>query len=180
MKKLFILFCLLNFGGKIAQASTKQKINIYYDRDIVCISSTNECWSFAKGKSAYPTPTWEGPRPLLVHIKNGFNWRNPLTGQVFKKGTHALGNIWIEFYTDPSTGWRFGFHQTPYPNIPLSQQESHGCLRMTLEDLLDFSSKINYYDEFYIIRDEVSSNYLYNNLLDHKNLNGNINKLYYI
>lgn len=110
MKKLFILFCILLSNTKLAQASTKQKINIYYDRNIVCISSTNECWSFAKGKSTYPTPTWEGPKPLLVHIKNGFSWRNPITGQVFNKGTHSLGNIWIEFDMNPATGWRYGLN----------------------------------------------------------------------
>ena len=173
MKKIFLLLLLL-LPSKAINAETKEskRVNIYYDQNMVCIQRTNKCWAFAKGKSSHPTPTWEESRYLITHITNGFRWQNPLTGQVFNKGTHNLGDIWIEFYRDEDPlsktyGWTFGFHQSPYLNIPLSQQESYGCLRMTPKDIKEFSSELKYFDEFYIIRDKdlTSFDYLYNNLL---------------
>lgn len=162
------LILALQTKGEANEESNR--VNIYLDKNMVCVHRSNKCWSFAKGSSEYPTPTWEGPEYLTTHIKNGFSWRNPLTGQVFNKGTHNLGNIWVEFYRDnnPSSktyNWSFGFHQSPYPNTPLSQQQSHGCLRMTPQDLKEFSNSLNYLDEFYIIRSEdIVSSYLYNNI----------------
>ena len=153
MKKLIFFITLLNcFLPMSVKAQESKRVNIYYDRNMVCIQRTNKCWAFAKGKSSYPTPTWEGPQYLTTHIKNGFAWQNPLTGQIFNKGNHNLGNIWIQFYEDKKTEWSYGFHQSPYPNVPLSQQESHGCLRMTPHDIKDFSNSLEYFDEFYIIR----------------------------
>lgn len=153
MKKLIFFVTLLSSLLPTSVKSEESKrVNIYYDREIVCIQRTNKCWAFAKGKNSYPTPTWYGKQVLTTHIKNGFNWQNPLTGKVYSKGTHNLGDIWIQFYEDPETGWSFGFHQSPYSNVPLSQQESHGCLRMTARDIKDFSNNLQYFDEFYIIR----------------------------
>lgn len=148
---LAILFSLIT--NKALANTESKRVNIYYDRNMVCIQRTNRCWAFAKGKASYPTPTWYGAQVLTTHIKNGFAWRNPLTKKVYPKGAHNLGDIWIEFYKDETTSWRFGFHETPYPNVPLSQQQSHGCLRMTSYNIKDFSSQLKYFDEFYIIRD---------------------------
>lgn len=155
---LTFISTLLSNKTTYAETKTPNRINIYIDRDIVCISPSNKCWPFAKGRSEYPTPIWEGAQELTTHYKNGFIWKNPLTGKVYPKGQHNLGNIWIQFYedTDPKSKtylWSYGIHETPYPNIPLSQQESHGCLRMTAEDIKSFSESINYFDKFYIIKD---------------------------
>ena len=154
MKKLIffitLFYCLL---PKTVLSNESKRVNIYYDKNIVCVQRSNKCYAFAKGKASYPTPTWEGPQYLTTHITNGFAWQNPLTGKVYPKGTHNLGDIWIQFYHDDKTGWSFGVHQTPEPNKPLSQQESHGCLRMNYTDLVNFSNELEYFDEFYIIRD---------------------------
>ena len=172
MKKLFLLTSiLLSLYPIKVDAKESNRVNIYYDENIVCIQRTNKCWAFAKGKSSYPTPTWEGSSPLSLHIKNGFKWQNPLTGKIFGKGLHNLGDIWIEFYRDDDPlsktyGWSFGFHQTPEIHTPLHLQYSHGCLRMTPKDIKDFSNSLQKFDEFFIIRNQdFSNNYLYNNLL---------------
>jgi len=62
---------------------------------------------------------------------------------------HNLGPIWIEVYNNTETGWQYGFHASPYPNIPLAQQESHGCLRMNYTDLVEFSNSLQLLDKFY-------------------------------
>ena len=111
MKKIFLLLLLL-FPSEAINAETKEskRVNIYYDQNMVCVQRSNKCYAFAKGKVSYPTPTWEGPQYLTTHIKNGFAWQNPLTGKVYPKGTHNLGNIWIQFYHEDKTGWSFGLN----------------------------------------------------------------------
>ena len=166
-KSIICIGLLVSLITSKVKAEESKRINIYYDRNIVCVQRTNNCYAFAKGKKEYPTPTWEGAQVLTTHITNGFDWQNPLNNKVYKKGTHNLGDIWIEFYHDDNTGWSFGFHQTPYPNTPLSLQLSHGCARMTSTDIKNFSNELRYFDEFYIIRDKdlMSFDYLYNMLL---------------
>ena len=161
MKKILLslLSTALYLGGfqYPTFASESKRINIYIDRNMVCVQRSNKCYAFAKGSKEYPTPTWEGPQYLTTHKKNGFRWQNPITGKIYEKGQHNLGDIWIQFYEDkdPNSktyGWAFGFHETPEPNVPLHLQESHGCGRKTAEDIRNFSAELRYLDEFYIIR----------------------------
>lgn len=74
-------------------------IYLNFTRKEVCSNRARKCWPVAFGDKYYPTPQVEGPVFVLTHFKNGFTWRNPFTGAVYKPGTHNLGNIWIQYTT---------------------------------------------------------------------------------
>lgn len=160
MKRLFqlslIIFCLLTPAFNVgANEESKDATNIYLKllSKEVCSNRANKCWPVALGRASNKTPNIKGPHYVLTHYTNGFNWKNPFTGVVYKKGQHNLGNIWIQILTTDK-GIAIGFHETPTPNIPLSQQESlGGCVRMTDKDIKEFSSYVNYLDKIYILNE---------------------------
>lgn len=51
-------------------------------------------------------------------------------------------------------------HETPTPNIPLSQQESKGgCIRMNASDIEEFSANVQYLDKIYSISNQSTITY---------------------
>ena len=150
IKHLFIALVLISATApKVISEGDNDKVFIHHNEKKVCSGRLDKCFDIAMGSSQYPTPRWEGPRFLTTHYKDGFIWQNPLTGQKYQPWEHNLGPIWIEVYNNAQTSWQYGFHATPYPNIPLAQQESHGCLRMNMQDLLQLSNSLQYLDKFY-------------------------------
>jgi len=150
MKHLFIALILLGTTApQVISEGDDDKVFIHHNERKVCSGRLNKCFPLGMGSAQYPTPKWEGPRFLTTHIKDGFRWQNPLTGETFEPWEHNLGPIWIEVYNNTETGWQYGFHASPYPNIPLAQQESHGCLRMNYTDLVEFSNSLQLLDKFY-------------------------------
>jgi lipoprotein-anchoring transpeptidase ErfK/SrfK len=157
MKNIIFILAVLSIFIPIKVRAEVQKdtnhIYLNFVRKEVCSNRAKKCWPVAFGDKYHPTPIIEGPTFILNHYKNGFTWRNPFTGVVYKPGTHNLGNIWIQ-YTKVN-GIDIGFHTTPYPLIPLSQQESKGgCIRMNAKDIKEFSDNIEYLDEIYAISQE--------------------------
>jgi lipoprotein-anchoring transpeptidase ErfK/SrfK len=153
MLKLFtgsLLFIII-FSAKVeAVEDTSNHIYLNLKKKEVCSNRANKCWPVALGRSSHPTPNIEGPTFITTIHRNGFNWSDPFSGKYFKKGTHNLGNIWIGFTNVGPIN--IGFHQTPTPNIALSNQESlGGCIRMYPKDIKEFSSYVNYLDEVYTI-----------------------------
>jgi len=133
-------------------------IYLNFTRKEVCSDRARKCWPVALGNSSNPTPFIEGPTYVLDIRRNGFTWSNPFTGKVYRPGTHNLGNIWVQ-YTQVD-GIHIGFHQTPYPSIPLSQQQSRGgCIRMSSTDIKEFASYVRYLDEIYSIREQTPTTY---------------------
>lgn len=149
---VFVFIFSFYFSG-VAKAQTTTNLNeihLNLTKKEVCSNKANKCWPVALGRNNNKTPNIKGPHYVLTHHKNGFVWQNPFTKQVFSKNAHNLGNIWIGILTTKE-GIAIGFHQTPTPNIPLSQQESlGGCVRMMPKDIKEFSSYVHYLDLIYI------------------------------
>lgn len=157
MKYKLIVFLLLIFHlTTLKTLSVEDKSNEIYLKLVskeVCSNRANKCWPVATGRKENRTPNIYGPHFVLSKHTNGFNWQNPFTKKIYKKGTHNLGNIWIGILTTKDN-IAIGFHKTPTPNIPLSNQESlGGCLRMTEKDIIEFSSYVNLLDEIYILNE---------------------------
>jgi lipoprotein-anchoring transpeptidase ErfK/SrfK len=153
MKYKFILFLIIALILPIkitAEEDTSNNIYLYLTEKKVCSNRANKCWPVAIGRTQNKTPNLPGPHYVLTKYTNGFIWKNPFTGQVFPKGKHNLGNIWIHILTTKE-GIDIGFHQTPEPNIPLNKQESlGGCVRMHEKDIEEFVKTIHYLDEIHI------------------------------
>jgi len=150
MKKTLLLSLILLgvTAPKVTSEGDNDKVFIYHNKREVCSGRLDKCFPIAMGSSQYPTPKWEGPRFLTTHYKEGFIWQNPLTGQVFQPNQHNLGPIWIQVIEN-DRGWDIGFHATPEKHIDIGLQYSHGCLRMVMGDLREFSSSLEYLDKFY-------------------------------
>lgn len=153
MKRLLMLvFVILAWAPKVHANETKNLTHIYLNltNKTVCSNRANKCWPVALGNKSHPTPNIKGPHYILTKYTNGFNWKNPFTGQVYERGTHNLGNIWIGILTTEK-GIAVGFHTTPTPNIPLNKQESKGgCVRMMPKDIQEFATYVNYLDAVFI------------------------------
>lgn len=152
---LRIIIVLLICGGyanKVgAELNNKEnEIHLNLTTKQVCSNRANKCWPVAIGNKTNPTPYRTEPYYILTHYKNGFDWQNPFTKQIYSKGTHNLGNIWIGITNLPN-GISIGFHTTPTPSIPLNKQESlGGCVRMNPKDILEFSNNVEYLDKIYV------------------------------
>lgn len=149
-----LLFSLLVFFGNMPVANSEgneDKIFIYHKEKKVCSGRLNKCFPIAIGSNIYPTPMWSGPRFLTTHYKNGFIWQNPITGKQYQPYEHNLGPIWIQVITN-NKGWDIGFHSTPDKELPLSEQVSHGCIRMDEKDIREFSKSLKFLDKFYSIK----------------------------
>ena len=148
-----LLIVMLSQTSVSSITNDEDHIYLNFVRKEVCSNRARKCWPVAFGNKLNPTPFIEGPTYVLTHYRNGFSWRNPFTGQVYKAGTHNLGNIWIEYSKVGSI--QIGFHETPYKNIPITQQESKGgCIRMTAIDIKEFSANVKYLDKIYGIREQ--------------------------
>ncbi len=155
MKYKLIVFVLILFNIMTFKAHSSNANEIYLKllSKEVCSNRANKCWPVALGRASNKTPNIYGPHYVYRHYKEGFTWQNPFTKQIFKKGSHNLGNIWIGILTT-NKNIEIGFHQTPSPNIPLNKQESlGGCVRMMPKDIKEFSSYVNYLDKIYIINE---------------------------
>lgn len=148
MKRLGLLLVLglVFFARPVHTEGDDNKLFIKLKSKQVCSGRLKECFPIAIGKASHPTPVPNGPVTIFDIRRNGFDWRNPLTGQKFPKGTHSLGPYWIQLYHNPNTGWDYGIHATPYPNIPLHLQESHGCLRGHLKDVRKLAYSVEMLD----------------------------------
>lgn len=151
MKRLGLLLSigLVLFARPATTEGIEDKLFIHVNSKLVCSGRLGECFPIAVGKPSHPTPMPEGPQYITDIRRNGFDWVNPLTGQLYPAGTHSLGPYWIQLYHDPNTGWDYGIHATPYPNTPLYLQESHGCLRGNLSDVERLAHSIQYFDVAY-------------------------------
>lgn len=151
IKHLFIASIFIGVTApEVISEGDNDKVFIHHDERKVCSGRLDKCFDIAMGSSQYPTPRWEGPRFLTTHYKDGFIWQNPLTGQKYQPWEHNLGPIWIQVIEN-ERGWDIGFHATPEQHVDIELQYSHGCLRMVMGDLREFSDSLQYLDKFYSI-----------------------------
>jgi len=149
IKHLFLALILIGITSPaVISEGDEDKIFIHHKERKVCSGRLNKCFDIAMGSNKYPTPKWKGPRFLTTHYKNGFIWINPLTGQKYQPWEHNLGSIWIQVIKNDQN-WDIGFHSTPEPNVDIKLQYSHGCLRMNIKDLKEFSNSLENLDKFY-------------------------------
>lgn len=93
----FLIVLLSHTSPVLGVQPDENHIYLNFTRKEVCSNRARKCWPVALGNSTNPTPFIEGPTYVLGIRRNGFDWRNPFTGRLFKAGTHNLGSIWIQY-----------------------------------------------------------------------------------